>query len=364
MSQLNVTEIWVNKYQLEQTKLNHFSIDTDALTEGQVVLAVESFGFSANNITYAALGEGMGYWGFFPAEDNFGIVPIWGFALVAASADPNIKVGEKVFGYLPFASHLLIDTCKTTEQGFFDISSKRKSISSVYDNYLYCAKDPGYDPTLEPWQLNFRPLFMTSFVLDDFVGEQLSAQVENVVLTSASSKTAYGTAHLLMKHKANRAQPYKVIGLTSAANLDFVNQIGCYDQVLSYEEVGHLKGSSWVLDFAANGSLLATLAEHLAEDLNKVTLIGATDWQAQQKPNKREIQAEIFFAPSQVKKRTDELGQKGFLMGYAEAWQSFFSCVGNSMEVHQYKSSEALVKLYLDTLSGKVDVKGMNVASF
>ena len=39
----------------------------EAIVDGQVNLAVERFGFTSNNITYAAVGHKLGYWQFFPA---------------------------------------------------------------------------------------------------------------------------------------------------------------------------------------------------------------------------------------------------------------------------------------------------------
>src|SRR5215216_7339044 len=50
------------------------------LRPGEILLAIDRFGFSANNVTYAALGEAMHYWDFFPAPDGWGRIPVWGFA--------------------------------------------------------------------------------------------------------------------------------------------------------------------------------------------------------------------------------------------------------------------------------------------
>ena len=54
------------------------------LADGQARLAVSAFGLTANNITYAVFGETMSYWDFFPAEDGWAHVPVWGFANVVA----------------------------------------------------------------------------------------------------------------------------------------------------------------------------------------------------------------------------------------------------------------------------------------
>ncbi len=74
------------------------------LAEGAVRLRIESFSVTANNVTYAVVGDAFGYWNFFPGEDEWGVVPMWGHATVEASNHPEIAVGERVYGYLPMAS--------------------------------------------------------------------------------------------------------------------------------------------------------------------------------------------------------------------------------------------------------------------
>ncbi|MBV1909543.1 MAG: DUF2855 family protein, partial [Kangiellaceae bacterium] len=45
---------------------------------GQVLLKVAEFSLTANNITYATLGDYLKYWEFFPTQDGNGIIPVWG----------------------------------------------------------------------------------------------------------------------------------------------------------------------------------------------------------------------------------------------------------------------------------------------
>lgn len=365
MTQIKSQQIWVDQKAINVTKSVSVDIDTQSLGSNEVLLATDSFGFSANNITYAALGFKMGYWGFFPTgADGFGIVPVWGFATVAASKHPDIKEGEKVFGYLPMASHWVIKAGKVAHHGFSDIHEKRKSISPVYDQYLRCASDPGYNAQREAWQLNFRPLYMTSFVLDDYVSEHTNSGT--ILLSSASSKTALGTAQLLKDNRTARNADYKVIGLTSKPNVDAVLASGCYDSVLSYEHLDQLDvaTSCWLLDFAANGALINALSNTLGDNLQKVTLVGATDWKAQEKPNPKALDAEIFFAPARVKLRQNEWGHDKFLAKYATAWQSFAAKVDSNFHTENVEGSDAITQLYLDTLSGNANAKALNVLNF
>lgn len=363
---LETQQIWIDKSDLSQTKAVDKVVDLNTLEDGEVLLKIDTFGFSANNVTYALLGDKFGYWGFFPADKGFGIVPMWGFATVAYSNCTGVEVGERLFGYLPMASHWIVRPSKVSPQGFYDAHPARKSISPVYDNYLRCDQDPGYDANNEAVQMNIRPLFMTSFVLDDYVGENLDTTVKNIILTSASSKTAYGTAHLLHKHKAQRGDNYQVIGLTSAANLSFTEQLGCYDKVFTYDELEQLAANetSYLLDFAGNKQLLLNIQQQMTTKLAKVIFIGVTDVEAQRRKPQGAVDGEVFFAPAQVKKRSQEWGQQGFAQQYAKAWQSFIGLVENTVEVEQYRGAGALQKVYKQGLAGHLSNAKINVLRF
>lgn len=366
MTSFSNQQVHINKANLSELSTQTKTIDTADLGDNQVVLKIDSFGFSANNITYALMGDKMGYWGFFPAPAGYGIVPIWGFAVVAFSNHPDIDIGERVFGYLPMASHLVITADKVTDQSFFDIDESRKSISSVYDQYVRCAADPGYQADKEDWQLNFRPLFMTSFVLDDFVSEKMTASTQQIVLTSASSKTAYGAGFLLKQAKHERNANYRVVGLTSASNVEFTQMSGCYDEVLSYEDYAQLsrREDSFVLDFAGNKPLLLALQEHLAESMQGMIYIGVTDVKSQMQSFAGDLKGEFFFAPSQVKRRTQEWGGLGFMQKYAQAWQAFSTHIENLVTTTEINGIESIKTLYLNGLKGQFDTNKMYVVRF
>ena len=67
------------------------------LQPGQVRLAIDSFSLTANNLTYAAFGEAMQYWQFFPSgQEGLGCLPVWGFATVCESGVEGVQVGRRV----------------------------------------------------------------------------------------------------------------------------------------------------------------------------------------------------------------------------------------------------------------------------
>ena len=94
--------------------------DPAALPEESLLVKVTRFAFTANNVTYAVLGDTLKYWSLFPAPGGFGNVPVWGFGEVIASKHPGIAVGETLFGYFPMATHLVIEAADVSKRGLRD----------------------------------------------------------------------------------------------------------------------------------------------------------------------------------------------------------------------------------------------------
>ena len=101
-----MTSFWalaVARDDLSRTAL--FEGAVPGIGDGEALLRVDRVGLTANNVTYAVLGESFRYWDFFPAEPGWGpgwgLVPLWGFADIVASAVADVPVGGRVYGYLP-----------------------------------------------------------------------------------------------------------------------------------------------------------------------------------------------------------------------------------------------------------------------
>ena len=209
--------------------------DAAALPDDALLVKVDRFAFTANNITYAVAGDLLKYWQLFPAPGNFGNIPVWGFGDVIASRHPGIAEGERLFGYFPMATHLVIEAADVSKRGLRDAAAHRQGVAPVYNAYARVSGDPAFAGRQGDYQALLRPLFMLSFLVDDYLAENAFFGARSVILSSASSKTAFGLAHLLHLRKDIR-----VIGLTSAANAQFVRSLGCYDEVVAYDEVTSL----------------------------------------------------------------------------------------------------------------------------
>ena len=214
------SQVRVRKSELETAELVEF--EQAPLADGAIRLEVESFSVTANNITYAVVGDGFGYWNFFPAPDGWGIVPMWGHARVTESNNPDIAVGERVYGYLPMATHLDVMPGKISRGGFTDMTDYRQPMSPFYNQYSRLAADPEHDPAREGERMIFGPLFKTGFLIEYFMRANDWFGAGQVILTSASSKTAMGLASVARQN----SPAVKRIGLTSKGNVVFVEKTG------------------------------------------------------------------------------------------------------------------------------------------
>lgn len=323
------------------------------LADGQAVLRVQSFAFTANNVTYAVAGDMMSYWSFFPAAPGWGRVPVWGFGDVVRSRHDGLAEGERIFGYLPMSTHLMLAPERLTRSGFSDASPHRRALPAVYNQYTRVTADPSYAAEHEDQQMLFRPLFMTAFLLDDFLADNAFFGARAAVLSSASSKTAFGLAYLL--HRARRGQ-CEVIGLTSPSNAAFVEGLGCYDRVVTYDRIRTLPQEMTVafVDMAGDGTVTSAVHHHFGDDLKHSSVVGATHWEdrapAASLPG---APPTFFFAPTQLQKRTQEWGPAGFQQRYAAAWRQFLAFVSPRIRVVRGRGPAAVERVYLETLEGR-----------
>ena len=329
----------------------------------EALLRVERVGVTANNVTYALAGDALSYWEFFPAGDGWGRVPLWGFADVVASGIPSIEVGMRVYGYLPTSSHLLVRPVRQTDAGFRDGSDHRAGLPGAYNLYAATSGDPAYDPDREDLQILYRPLFITSFMLDDFLGDNDFFGAETIVVSSASSKTAYGTAFCM----GLRAQRPRLVALTSTPNVDFTASLGCYDDVVTYDDVAQVPADrpTLYMDVAGSIPLRKTIHEHFGELLVYDAIVGAThlDPLLDESKGLPGPQPTLFFAPTQIDKRRQDWGPGQIAKRYGVAWRSFVPAVERWVDVIESKGPEGLRDTWLEVLAGRTAPRVGHVVS-
>jgi hypothetical protein len=331
------------------------------LKPAQTLLRVDTFGLTANNVTYAVFGETMSYWDFFPAEDRWGRVPVWGFAEVERSEAKDVEPGARVYGYLPPSSHLVVTPAHADVRGFVDGSPHRAALPSAYQRYLVTDADPFYRTDTEEMQMLLRPLFFTSFLIDDQLADDGLATRGPVLISSASSKTAIAAAFLLAQREG-----VELIGLTSPRSAEFVEGLGIYGHTVTYDAIDSLeRRPATFVDIAGDGEVRLAVHSHYGDELVHSMAVGVTHWE-ELGAGEGELPGPsptFFFAPDRVVKRSEDWGRAELNTRVADAWQPFCEWTGGWLDVVRGKGFEAVQSAYLDVLEGRVDPRTAHVLS-
>lgn len=333
-----------------------------ALEPGQALLRTDSFGLTANNVTYAVMGDLMSYWAFFPAPEGWGRVPMWGFADVERSEADGLDPGERVYGYLPPSSHLVVTPTAADESGFVDGSPHRAALPSTYQRYTLTGADPFYRADTEDIQMLLRPLFFTSFLIDDQLDEEGLTARGPIIISSASSKTAIGAAYLLAQREG-----VELVGLTSPRSAEFVEGLGIYGSTVTYDSIGSLdRGPAAFVDIAGDGDVRLAVHSHFGDDLACSMTVGVTHWEEIGAGAGTELPGPpptLFFAPDRVEKRSQDWGAAELVGRVAEAWHGFCGWTGGWLDVVGGQGFEGVRDAYLAVLEGRVDPKTAHVLS-
>jgi hypothetical protein len=320
----------VAKNDLSQTRVVELNIE-QPLADNEVLLKVSKFALTANNISYGITGDALGYWQFFPVNNvpsdtasnsitsttntaqqtQWGRLPVMGFADVVSSNNKDINVGERVWGFMPMATHLKIIAGKVNPSGFSDINPCREGLSPVYARFDRVSTNPFYQLKNEDYDILLRGLFTTSWLVDDFMFDNNYFDATQYLITSASSKTSIALAFAI-KQRGQRS----TVGITSMANLSFVASLGCYDHVISYNDITTLDANvaSILVDMAGGKKTLAAIHHHFTQQLRYSCRIGATHHgdiditDTQSDSLLPGAPPTFFFAPTQLKKRSLEWG--------------------------------------------------------
>lgn len=325
---------------------------TRPLADGEARLSIDSFALTANNITYAAFGDAMRYWDFFPGDDRRCRLPVWGFATIAESRAEGLDEGERIYGYFPAASELIVSPGKVTPANFIDTSAHRAELAPAYNNYVRCAADAGWSSEGEAAQMVLQPLFITAWLLDFFLRDPDNGFTDApVLLTSASSKTAIALAFALKAGGGRQA-----IGLTSKGNADFVSGLGLYDAVATYDAVTDLDPDqpAVIVDFAGDSDLNRALHTHLAGRLAGNIRVGGAHWEQSAPP--RDLpppKPQFFFAPDAARTLIKQWGPEAFDQRYKAAWKEFAGAAPGYFDFRSEAGSEGALATYRALLDGK-----------
>lgn len=336
--------------------------DEASLADGDVRLGVEAFALTANNVTYAAFADFAGYWDFFPTgDDATGRVPFWGFATVIESKAGGITVGQRVYGYLPASTDLVVTPSKLNPLGFTDAVAHRAQLPGFYNIYHFTENDSAYDAEFEDAQMLVRPLYATGWLIDDCLMVR-DAPPSHAIVSSASSKTALAYASAARKRTG-----LTLTGLTSAGNKAFTEGTGLYDHVVTYDDMGACvdAGPAMHVDIRGNPAMRGPLAEALGGKLTAHLQVGATDWAAPRGadlptqsrpdvPNSGSIENEVFFAPGHAGICAQRIGPKEMATALNANMRAFYPVMQDLLSIQHVDARAEMVAAWQDTLAGRI----------
>ncbi len=362
---------------IDKSDIRSAQIVADAhtpLVSGQVRVSVDSYAMTANNVTYAVFGEPsplfppdangnpQGYWDFFGERDAPGRLPIWGFATVIESACDGVDVGATYYGYYPMASRAVLTPKRVSAHGFVDATPRRTALPIIYNQYQRLEALGDYRADHHDYWPIFRPLFLTGWLIADQFEEMGDYGAAQIIIASASSKTAIGLGHCIAHRDGPRP---RTIGLTSAGSVVSLAASGVYDQVISYGDVATLDAAvpSALVDMAGNPAVTATVHGHFADQMLASIVVGKSHWDVPGSgfgsgdASLLGARPQGFFAPARSEKRVADWGGAGFAGRIAAAWLGFMDRAPALAQVDVRNGAEAALAAYTEMVDGRADPK-------
>jgi hypothetical protein len=363
-----LSEFQIQKTHITDSRIVQNDLSKTALAPGQVMVKLDKFALTSNNVTYAVVGEQIGYWQFFPPHgetadggrvetQGWGILPVWGFADVVTSNCDDVPVGERLFGYFPPASHLIMQPVRLGKTSWIDGSEHRRQLPAGYNIYRRVESEPDYNNAHEDDRMLLFPLHITSFALYDFFQENKWFGATQLVMLSASSKTSTGLAYGV-QHDASKDNPApRLVALTSTRNIGMVKGLNAYDTALTYEEISKIDASqaTLIVDMSGNTSTLSKLHKHLGDNMKFCSNVGVTHWHDRGLSDDIiEERSEFFFAPSQIQKRLKEWGPQGFEQKSREYLSLSISKSREWLKMTDVDGLEGMQAIFEDVCEGKI----------
>lgn len=337
------------------------------LADGQIRLRVDRFAVTANNVSYAGAGDMLGYWDFFPSSDatTWGRVPAVGYAEIVESRNADLPVGGRYHGWFPMAETVVF-TATATSDGFRDDGAHRQAHAPIYRSYTRTDLDPFHDdrPDGEDRHALLRVLLLTGFLADEFLAD---FDAEQVIVLSASSKTAIG-----FSQRAAKRDGLAVVGLTSAANADFVRSLGFYDTVVTYDEIddpetGIALVDSVVIDMAGNPNVLAAVHQRLGDRIKHSMMIGRSHHDAVPTVAAGPLPGpapQFFFAPTELDRLVEAWGAAEYRRRTTEATHEFIDASRAWMSIDERRGPDGPASAWASVYGGEVTPDTGVVASF
>lgn len=346
------TELQVHRRTFGDTRL--VTSPLADLADGHVRIEIERYALTANNITYAQFGDMLAYWDFYPVfgddRPTWGHVPCMGWGRVVESNVDGVATDERYYGWWPMATSIDIAATPTGE-GFRDDGEHRAAHAPAYRAFQRTDRDPMYTTADdEPRHSLLRGLFLTGFLAEAFFDSNEQFGAEQTLVLSASSKTAIAYADC-----AHRRGSVRVVGLTSAGNVDFVRGLGCYDDVLTYDDVDQVTlVPSTIIDMAGAGAVVAGLHARLGDRIGHSMVVGKSHHDAPPVAVEAGPKPAMFFAPGEIQTRLKEWGAEGYRTRVVDALGAFIAGSHDWLHISHHLGTDQAAAAWTAVYGGTV----------
>ena len=176
---------------------------------------------------------------------------------------------------------------------------------------------------------------------------------EEIIVTSASSKTALAFAYLLKNNHPN----INLTGITSRKNVDFCSELGIYNNIYNYDNLDDINASKCsIVDFTGNTDLLIQLQSKVLQELKKCISVGLSHWDNRSLNNGLPLKSELFFAPTHARAKQSEWGSKRFKIRLNQSISDFIKWADNWMIINKI-GIKGIIPIYHQVVSGMIDPK-------
>jgi len=223
----------------------------------------------------------------------------------------------------------------------------------------------------------YRPLFWTSYWYEDWLSCSQYRGATKILISSASSKTAFCVAYLIRKRIVKgELSGIKVIGLTSKKNLAFTKGLSLYDDVINYDSFTSAPslsitqgGDKWLYtDVAGNDQLNERVFHHFGSHLVTSIALGLTNlspsssspsspsinWSTNtftnDHPPSSPATLQQFFMPEWLAKRRSQLSVAHITRMQNLAWEELMNDCKGWVEMHRVFGAENVKAAYEDVV--------------
>jgi hypothetical protein len=274
-----------------------------------------------------------------------------------------VPVGDRLYGYFPMASHLVMAPAKVRDERLADGAAHRADLPPVYNSYARTKAEPHFGKEMDDERMVLFPLYATSFCIYDFLKDNGWFGARQVIMPSASSKTAIGTAYAI---KADPQAP-KLVGLTSQRNKQAVEKLKLYDAVLIYDDIAQVDAAipSVIIDMSGDGNVLGALHKALGDNMKYTSNVGVTHYDANDMaPDFIRERSAMFFAPGHIQKRTQEWGPGAFEQQAFGFWKDAAIKSRDWLIIRRENGVNAVEKAWAEVLEGKTPADAAWVVGF